>query len=261
MTAMQARIFAVTALWIWSVVGVRADDVRPFITDDARVVGARLAQIESWARLDRDSFQQWFLVAFGPTPWLEVTLGGIAGWDIKEEAVSYALPLVQAKMLFREYKPNEAPGFGAVIGSFLPSGEGLLRPPGYGAFGYLTISQCLGDGDQYLFHANLGGSYLHIDGSNTLIPTWGLGTQIRLVGGFHVVAEVFSGDPYIPGVGLSYQVGLRHFFSDLLQIDATLGNGITGSPKALPLWGSAGIRLVFDKLFAAMPTHQEQHQE
>lgn len=234
-------------MWMLSAMNLRADDlmqpfddVRPFITDDARVVGRQLAQMESWSRLDRDSFQQWILFAFGPTDWLELTFGSVVGWDINEQNASFALPLLQAKFLLRQYAPNQAPGVGAVIGSFLPAGEGLLRPPGYGAFGYVTISQCLGEGEQYLFHANVGGSYLHIDGSNTLIPTWGLGTQIRLVGGLHLVGEIFSGDPYIPDVGLSYQVGFRHFFSDLLQIDATLGNGITGSPKALPLWGKCG---------------------
>lgn len=225
-----------------------SDDVRPFITDDARVVGLRLGQMESWARLDKESFQQWLLFAFGPTPWLELTIGGVGGWDIAERHISYALPLLQAKFLFREYRSNEFPGIGAVIGTFLPGGSGLLRPPGYGTFGFLTISQCIGEGEQFLFHGNIGASYLHIDGSNTIIPTWGLGTQIRLLDGFHVVGEVFSGDPYIPGVGLSYQLGFRHFFSDMLQIDATIGNGISGNP-ALSLWGSAGVRIVFDKLF------------
>ncbi|MFN3385220.1 MAG: hypothetical protein ACK42Y_01370 [Candidatus Thermochlorobacter sp.] len=39
-------------------------NVRPFITDDARVVGDRLAQLESWYRQDKESLQQWFLAAY-----------------------------------------------------------------------------------------------------------------------------------------------------------------------------------------------------
>lgn len=225
------------------------DVVRPFITDDARVVGGKLGQMESWGRLDKESYQQWALFAYGPTEWLELTFGGVFGWDIEDQHFSYALPLLQAKFLFKGYKPNELPGFGASVGTFLPVGSGAFKPPGYGAFGYITVSQCLGDGEQFLFHANIGASYLFIDGSNTLIPTWGVGTQIRLGSGLHFVGEVFSGDPYIPGVGLSYQVGCRYFVSDILQIDATIGNGITGIPTPLPLWGSAGVRIVFDKLF------------
>ena len=53
--------------------------VRPFITDDARVVGAGLAQVESWVRSDHESHQLWVLGAVGPTSWLELTLGGVVG--------------------------------------------------------------------------------------------------------------------------------------------------------------------------------------
>jgi len=56
-----------------------AQRVRPFITDDARVVGNRLAQLESWYRQDKETIQQWFLLAYGPTEWLELTLGGVVG--------------------------------------------------------------------------------------------------------------------------------------------------------------------------------------
>lgn len=42
--------------------------VRPFITDDARVVGNRLTQLESWYRQDKGGIEQWILTAYGPTP-------------------------------------------------------------------------------------------------------------------------------------------------------------------------------------------------
>jgi hypothetical protein len=75
--------------------------------------------------------------------------------------------------------------------------------------------------------------------------TWGLGTQIRTVGGLHLVAEVFSGDPYVPGFGMTYQAGLRHFVSDFVQLDFTVGQGIAGQNQ-LPFWGGVGVRLVTD---------------
>lgn len=53
--------------------------VRPFITDDARVVGYRLAQLESWLRIDKESGQQWLMFAYGPTKYMEVTVGGGLG--------------------------------------------------------------------------------------------------------------------------------------------------------------------------------------
>ena len=223
--------------------------VRPFITDDARVVGDRLAQLESWIRVDKEAAQHWILGAYGPHPILELTAGGVYGYQIENESkktFTYALPLLQAKFLFKEYKPNKAPGFGMVVGTFLPVGRGSFKPSGYGTFGYLTVSQCFGEGEKFLFHGNLGGNYLHVDGSNNLIATWGLGTQIKAYKGMHIVGEVFSGDPYIPGTGTSWQAGYRYFFSDLFQIDMTVGNGIAGE-VVMPFWFSAGIRIVTEK--------------
>lgn len=162
-------------------------------------------------------------------------------------------PLVQVKLLFRGYEANGWPGVSVVVGSFLPFGRGVLQPPGYGAFGFLIASQSFGKGDAVLIHGNVGLNYLRRDGKDELINTWGLGTQIHTIGGFHLVGELFSGDPYVPGSGVSYQVGFRHFFSDFLQIDGTIGNGIGGRTK-LPFWFSAGVRIVFD--FFAASAHQ-----
>ena len=223
--------------------------VRPFITDDARVVGERLAQLESWIRVDKEAGQHWILGAYGPNKKLELTAGGVYGYQVEHDSkktFAYALPLLQAKILFKEYKPNKAPGFGMVVGTFLPVGQGSFKPAGYGTFGYLTVSQCFGEGDKFLFHGNLGGNYLHVDGSNQLISTWGLGTQIKAYKGMHLVGEVFSGDPYIPGTGTSWQAGYRYFFSDLLQVDMTVGDGIAGD-VIMPFWFSAGVRIVTEK--------------
>lgn len=223
--------------------------VRPFITDDARVVGERLAQLETWVRFDKEAGQHWLLGAYGPNKKLELTAGGVYGYQVDHDSkktFSYALPLLQAKVLFKEYKPNKAPGFGMVIGTFLPVGQGAFKPAGYGTFGYLTVSQCFGEGDKFLFHGNLGGNYLHVDGSNNLISTWGLGTQIKAYKGMHLVGEIFSGDPYIPGTGTSWQAGYRYFFSDLVQIDMTVGNGIAGD-VIMPFWYTAGVRIVTEK--------------
>lgn len=223
--------------------------VRPFITDDARVVGERLAQLETWVRFDKESGQHWILGAYGPNKKLELTAGGVYGYQVEPEnnqTFSYALPLLQAKYLFREYEPNKAPGFGVVLGTFLPVGKGSFKPAGYGTFGFLMVSQSFGEGDKFLLHGNLGGNYLHIDGSNNLITTWGFGTQLKAYKGMHFVGELFSGDPYIPGTGTAYQVGYRYFFSDLLQIDMTIGDGIAGE-TIMPFWFSAGVRIVTEK--------------
>ncbi|MBX2890314.1 MAG: hypothetical protein KF734_05265 [Saprospiraceae bacterium] len=199
-------------------------------------------------RADKENLQHWLLAAYGPTRWLELTAGGVWGADFfsgeNKTKLAYALPLLQAKFLFKEYFPNEWPGMGLVVGTFLPYGRGSFRPPGYGTFGFFTITQALGEGEKVLLHANAGGNYLHIAGEDDLLGTWGLGTQVKTFGGFHLVGEIFSGDPYVPGAGVSWQFGFRHFFSDLFQIDGTLGKGIGGA-EPLPFWASLGARIVF----------------
>ena len=223
--------------------------VRPFITDDARVVGEKYAQMETWVRFDKESGQHWVLGAYGPNKKLELTFGGVYGYEINhqhQKSFSYALPLLQAKYLFREYKANNFPGIGLVLGTFLPFGKGSFKPAGYGSFGYLTVSQCFGEKENLLLHANLGANYLHVNNENSLIQTWGLGSQIKIYKGFHLVGEIFSGDPYIPGTGTSYQLGYRYFVNDLIQVDMTAGNGISGE-KVLPFWFTTGVRIVTER--------------
>ncbi|GAA4396422.1 hypothetical protein GCM10023187_04540 [Nibrella viscosa] len=234
-------------MWLQPATATAKPEVRPFITDDSRVIGYRLAQLEAWARVEKENFQQWLIVAYGPTAKIEISVGGVFGVeehpDGDRRQFSYALPLIQGKFLFREYRPGEWPGIGMVVGTFLPNGIGSFRPSGYGSFGFLTISQVFGQREDLLLHGNMGANYLYIDRSNNVVGTWGFGTQVRTLGGFHLVGELFSGDPYVPGTGTAYQVGFRHFFSDLFQIDMTMGKGI-GGQVILPYWVSAGIRLV-----------------
>lgn len=154
--------------------------------------------------------------------------------------------MFQGKFLFNEYKPGKAPGIALVTGSFLPGGQGAFVPPGYGAFAFLIASQALGKNEDVLIHANIGQNYLPQSSTEYLTKTWGIGTQIRTYRGFHLVGEFFSGDPYILGTGLAYQAGFRHFISDLIQVDATVGQGVGGQNK-MPFWFSAGARLVTTK--------------
>lgn len=231
------------------IVWLQAPTIRPFITDDARVVGGRLAQVESWFRFDREAGQQWALAAYGPHHKLELTIGGVAGYENAGNgklAFSYALPLLQGKYLLREYAPGKGPGAAVVLGSFLPGGTGAFRPPGFGTFGFAIFTQCLGPHENVLIHANVGANFLHIDGANEWVQTWGLGTQVKTYKGFHLVGELFSGDPYLPGTGLSWQMGFRHIVSDRFQFDMTVGQGIGGA-KPLPFWFSGGIRMVSER--------------
>jgi hypothetical protein len=234
--------------------------VRPFITDDARVVGAGLSQIEAWSRSDRETAQFWLLGATGPTSRLELTLGGVVGVErdvvaAKEPTagrLTYALPLLQGKALLRPYEPGRGPGLALVGGTFLPQGRGFLKLPGYGTFAFGVVTQALAREwsaterapDPPLFHVNVGVNRLWVgDAPDETVATWGVGTQFHVAAGAHVVGELFSGDPYVPGSGTAWQGGVRQFLSERLQLDATMGRGVGGS-NPLPLWWSAGVRIL-----------------
>lgn len=230
------------------VLTLKAFAVRPFITDDARIVGRRLGQYETWLRFDKHAYQHWNMIAYGPTERWEFAIGFVQGLEASKaehKAYSYAIPLLQAKYLIKEYKPNKAPGLAIAVGTFLPGGQGAFKAPGPGAFAYLATTQSLGREDQFLFHANLGINSVQYPTSNYSVTTWGIGTQIRTIGGLHLVGEVFSGDPYVPGSGMAFQSGFRYFVSNFVQLDFTIGQGIMGENQ-MPFWGGAGIRLVTD---------------
>lgn len=229
-----------------------AHAIRPFITDDARVVGKGHVQLESWFRRDSESLQIWAFPAIGPTDWLELSMGGVLGTSKKTTAAptfALSMPLLQAKVLLKETTPNGLPGFALALGGIPPVGRGGFEGDGFAYYGYLAATESLFDEEHVLVHANVGlaGAVLGEERARVQF-TWGVGTQVRLVGEFHGVFELFSGDPYAPSPGGAIQGGFRQVFNDHLQLDATMGTGVFGDVP-LPFWVSSGVRLVSHELF------------
>ncbi|WP_394829171.1 hypothetical protein [Pendulispora albinea] len=221
--------------------------VRPFITDDARVVGDRAAQLETWLRVDEAGPQHWTVVAAGPWAPLEVSAGGFYGRTRGEGTM--AAPLLQLKALALETRPGAIiPGLAVVAGAFGPFGAGPLKVAGWDTFGYIALTESLEAHDRVLLHQNVGFFTTTQAEGRHVSGTWGIGTQIRMVGGLHVVGEVFSGDPYADAPGGAFQTGVRHFVSSSVQVDATVGAGIFGE-SLLPAWGSIGFRIASDPNF------------
>lgn len=227
--------------------------IRPFVTDDARVVGKGHVQLESWWRRDRLSLQQWALPAVGPAEWLELSLGGVHGIGELRKAPdkpTYALggPLAQGKFLLRETVANKAPGIAVSLGGITPAGRGGFQSPGWSGFSYLAVTQALIKEDDFLIHVNVGVSAVAAPGLDPAKLTWGVGTQVETFFDFHLIGEVFSGDPYVQGAGGAYQLGFRQIYNDHLQLDFTVGGGLWGDTLTPP-WVSSGIRIVSHELF------------
>ncbi|WP_394844924.1 hypothetical protein LZC95_48745 [Pendulispora brunnea] len=223
--------------------------IRPLITDDARVVGERAAQIETWIRVDEGGPQHWTVFAVGPLKPLELSAGGFYGSD--DRHFTAAAPTIQLKALALEPKAGAIlPGVAVVAGIFGPVGTGPLRVRGWDSFGYIALTESLDRGDRVLVHQNVGVVTTHDStlGGKHDIVTWGVGTQVRIAAGFHFVGEIFSGDPYSDSPGGAFQVGGRQFVSSHVQVDATVGRGIFGE-TILPVWGSLGLRFASDPDF------------
>ena len=220
--------------------------VRPFITDDARVTPAHTFLTENSLRLDEHRFHNLNLFALGFTDKLEGTIGFTDGILLKDEEgdthkFSVAGPLLQVKYLFNEQKGKDGvPAFALAVGANAPYGFGSKNfpPPSWSEFGYLIMSKAFSsDPERFNLHLNLGITNTHNPNENKMKQegTWGIGLQYHLFREIlYGVAEVVSGDPYGVSSGAVYQIGLRFFISQRMQIDASFGDGLWGDPR--PGW-------------------------
>lgn len=244
-----------------ALVAVQAYAIRPFVTDDARVVGGKLAQLETWVLVDRLIFEHNALVALGPTPWLELTLGLTHGAVHSGEGAGYSLtgPILQAKFLLKPAEDHGWPGFAIALGALPPWGLGAFVPPGWSGFTYLAVTESLFE-ERLLLHANLGfalGDEPDGAGARRFRPllTAGFGFQARIVAGLHGIAEIYHGDPYDPRSAFgAMQVGFRYIFSDAVQVDGTFGSSLVAlsgraGHASTEQWGTLGLRLVTPELW------------
>ncbi len=222
--------------------------IRPFVTDDARVVGRHLGQIETWLVGSHYETIHNVLGAVGPTDWLEITTGFAHGGAFSGPGSGYSItgPLFQFKALAREAKSGAWPGVAFAAGVLPPIGEGALTPQGVGTFGYLMATQALLD-DDLLLHVNVGVKTTDIKTQWLTTTTGGFGFQARAIGNWHAVGEIYHGDPYDPllRTGAS-QIGFRYIPNERVQFDGTLGSTLAEDSEQ---WWTFGVRLVSDPLW------------
>ena len=227
--------------------------VRPFITDDAALIGKRRFELANWGYYSRNGLELWHSVNNGLFDCCELTVAGVWGFD-NEKMFTGTFPLLQAKFLFRDYEPNGIPGITCAVGSNIPIGKGTFVASGHGVFAFTSITQCIGIDEQLLLHLQLGGTFLHnndIDektgkkiGNQTGF-VWGLGAQTKIYKGLHLVSELVQGDPYDAQAPMMYQLGIRQFVSDKLQFDFAFGGAFKDTGRS-NLWVTAGVRYVLD---------------
>jgi hypothetical protein len=224
--------------------------VRPFITDDARVVGNDRWQLETSMRIDQRKVQNLNLFAYGVTENFELTVGWMDGYMRQHPyGLSIAGPLLQGKYLFLESKPLSFPGIALAFGVNPPYGTGGLKPDNWSEFAFLCLTETIFDNEGWLWHANIGATVEHLPHKVKATATWGVGTQIRIWDKLCTVQEILSGDPYssLQTKGGFFQFGFRYLFSDNIQADIEIGSGLWGNPKPDTAVG-LGFRMVFGSL-------------
>lgn len=216
-----------------------AHAVRPFVTDDAEVVGDRQLEVATWVEGGSKFFEHNLELTFGIVHWLEVALGVVHG--IENGKYGIHGPLFHVKGSLRDL-PDNGWTVGGAVGGVAPVGHGSFKPEGGIGFASAIYTHSFRDGD-VLIHANLGAAFEHDNQGTHWVPTVAFGTQFHMVSILYGIAEVFYSDPMDPLMEFGSQVGLRLMFSDYLQVDATAGTEITLGGKFNP-WGTLGVRFV-----------------
>jgi len=258
----RSRLTRHAALVLPLVVAVArpAGAVRPFVTDDARIVSRGQLEVEMWPELvlARGEAHPGYHAMGGVsvTEWFEVIAGGGFGIGPRGE-LTIANPVVLPKFLIWRAEDNGIPGLALSVGLTLPFGRGRLFDDATGTYAAALLTSRFFD-DWLLVHANVGwlGARRSGEGGSGNVstrPYWGGGFDLgvghpdaRLVG------EAYAGDPLQPlGAKYAFQWGGRWLASDFVNIDLTFGAQplveddvrISGEWE---LWSQVGIRLLFD---------------
>ena len=212
--------------WIWSallasLLSSSARAGRPLITDDSGVVGAGVLQLETWIYLDSNYVELPAALAFGPSEWLELSLGGVQGLEFDSQRYAARGPIVQLKALLRA--PDEWPGLALGSGVSTPLGIGHLDPVGWDGYAYAASTLTVLSG-LLTCHLNLGIALIEDEERTHYAWTGGAAVEVSLSATIAAFAELYRGDLYdARGSALTLQGGMYWSVSELVQLDATVG--------------------------------------
>lgn len=247
--------------------------VRPFVTDDARVVYKGQLETETFSGLtmskgSQPGFEIRSLQGTSVTDRLEIIAGGM-GFQYTDRKLTADDLVFQPKyVLYRSFgwvpSVSIAPALLMPLGGnrqlwnsyaithiswFLFTPEGSTDPYDNGLAVHLNV------GTKSQYNAGLGGRY-------TSKPYWAAGFEVITINReIRFLGEVFNGDPFSYEEEFpAYQVGFRWYKSSNVQWDLVwrgVRDGATGSSGAAgievaPGWNytiQVGFRMLFDDVF------------
>jgi hypothetical protein len=225
---------------------------RPFVIEEADLVGKKLVRLESWAVATRDVFAHAALLGIGAGDFLEVKLGAVHGGVYGRGPNGYGIagPLLQMDAMFLAPTSRGRPGLGMQVGVISPLGYQVFQPPGWSGFGGLRITQPLFR-DRVRVHGNVGvASGGEGDGMirDRRFADWihgGVSLEARFSERTQGIFEYFHRDPYAPyATWAAVHGGFRFWFRETIGMDAGLGLTLPyAGDDRVRVFGTIGIRL------------------
>lgn len=235
----------------------RAEAIRPFVTDDARIADQGQLELEIipdliFPRGERALFEQSLIASFGILPSFELGVGGAIGTNHGDGA-AVGNPELRAKLLFIRADPSGIPGVALVLAAALPYGRGVLYSPGTALNLIAPLTSHL-FGGALLIHLNVGliVGIPREELSRAIHPYAGLGVDVSLgLEGLRFVGEIYSGEPFAPWSSrVATQAGGRYEFNERFNLDLVFGASPSEAGKRFrdgsDLWVQLGVRLLFD---------------
>jgi hypothetical protein len=209
----------------------QAHAVRPFVTDDARIIDYGQLELESWLETTRANGRYSpapglnFIGGITVNDWLQFLAGSGVGLDSSGDS-TVSNPVVMGKVLLKAAELNGAPGYAVSAGATLNSGrgEGLYDDGRVTSLVGMSTYRLLDDALN--IHLNVGARTDSPRGEKSKTRLfWGVGFDTEaLHEDMRVIGEVFAGDPLeLNAPKIAMQSGVRWMFSDYTQLDVTFG--------------------------------------
>lgn len=224
--------------------------LRPFVTDDARIIEVGQLEFETWADTAiADSHWTPVLSLNGTastsfTDYLQVLLGTGLGIESNGET-SISNPVSIIKVLIKESKPKTF-GLATSFSTTYNAGFGKQYDNGT-AYTISGISTYRSKNDFLNLHLNLGAKIDQNENQGTTAkPYWGVGLDFKTPKkNLRYIIEAYAGDPFqVSAPNYAFQTGFRLIKSDKQSFD--LITGIQPEGDSVETWVQIGYRMVFN---------------
>lgn len=234
----------------------QAHAVRPFVTDDARIIDPGQIEVEMWPEFGRyegdlsPGFHGMMGVSFNE--WFELIAGAGYNRNLSRRLNEIADPVIQPKLLLLRAEEDGRPGFALLLGTTLPTARWGGHSTLFGNFAIVCNTTRLFD-DWLFVHVNYGVRMVTSgSGEVSARPYWGVGFDAAIGHiDWRFIGEAYAGDPFeVHAPLVAFQWGFRWLHSDAFNFDLTFGlqpdTAGGGGWRHPDLWAQTGIRVLFD---------------